>query len=412
MSALTVSQVQAVPLTQGKAIRKLQDGGGLFLMVDARSKAWRYRYRFAGKDSLLSLGVYPQVGLERARALATECRAKLAAGENPSEARRKARDDAWLENAKTFGVVAAEYNQSREGAAAATRARCKRMYVHSRKLHGRTFAQIERPDILALCEARGRVTRETAHRLAMYIGQVFMFARDKGYYKGADPTLGGLGKSLSRALGTAQRTLHRPGLTDPRAVAALMRVIDDCVWLGIGVTVSSALRVLARTAVRPGELANAEWTEVDLSGERHDGHPTWVIPLHRMKMRDAARTDHVVPLSRQAVEILTAQHALTGHGKYVFPNERSDARPMTDSAMSAAMISLTYRDQHVPHGFRTTFKTLAQDRLKAESEIVERQLAHRVGSDVAGAYDRSQRLEERRALMQSYSDLLDRLRDG
>jgi integrase len=409
MPALTVEQVKTTPLTDGKAIRKLQDGDGLFLQVDAKSKGWRFRYRFAGKDSLLSLGVYPQVSIEQARGAAAEARAQLNRGENPSEARRRARGEAWLEAAKTFGVVAAEYNATREGAAAKTVERCRRMYRHSRKIHGRTFAQIERPDILALCETRGRVTRETAHRLGIYIGQVFTFARDKGYYKGVDPTAGGVGKSLSRILGE-HKEKHRPALTEPAAVGMLLRMMDSFPTMGATPTVASALQVLARTAVRPGELANAEWIEMDLDGAKHDGNPTWVIPLHRMKEKDERRPDHIVPLSRQAVAILKAQHALTGHGRYVFPNQRSDVRPMSEGGMSAALIALSYRDQHCPHGFRATFKTLAQDVLKAESELVERQLAHRVGNDVARAYDRSQRLEERRTLMQSYSDLLDRLR--
>jgi integrase len=140
---------------------------------------------------------------------------------------------------------------------------------------------------------------------------------------------------------------------------------------------------------------------------------TWVIPLHRMKMRDdGRRADHVVPLSRQVVVILNAQKELTGHGKYVFPNPRTDARPISDAALSVALIALGYRGKHVPHGFRTTFKTLAQDVLKAESELVERQLAHKWGGDIAATYDASQRIDERRELMQRYSDLLDRLRDG
>jgi integrase len=411
MPALTPDQIRAAKLPPGKAIHKLQDGGGLCLQIDAKSKAWRYRYRFAGKDALLSLGVYPHVSLESARAFAAECREQLERGENPSDARRKARDEAWQQAAKTFGVVAAEYNASREGAAPKTVERCRRMYRHSKKLHGRTFAQIERPDILALCETRGRVTRETAHRLGIYIGQVFTFARDKGYYKGIDPTIGGIGKSLSRILGE-HREIHRPALTDPKAVGMLLRMMDAFPTMGATHTVANALQLLTCTAVRPGELAQAEWAEMDIEGERHNGAPTWVIPLHRMKMRDANRSDHVVPLSWQAVAILKNQQGLTGHGKYVFPNGRSDARPMSDAAMSAAMIALGYRDQHCPHGWRTTFKTLAHDVLRAESELVERQLAHRVGNDVARAYDRSQRLVERRALMQGYSDLLDKLREG
>jgi integrase len=281
------------------------------------------------------------------------------------------------------------------------------MYRHSRKIHNRAFAQIERaghPDVVP-CARRCR--QASAHRLGIYIAQVFRFARDNGYFKGTDPTLEGFGKSLAPV-----RTVNRPALTDRGAVGGLMRNVDTWEFLMMGPTVGRARQLLARTVVRPGELASAEWAEMDLDGQRHEGKPTWVIPLHRMKMRDTNRADHVVPLSRQAVAILKAQHELTGTGKYVFPNERSDTRPMSDTAMSAAMIALGYRDQHCPHGFRATFKTLAHDTLKAESELVERQLAHRVGNDVARGYDRSQRLEERRALMQAYADLLDRLRDG
>jgi integrase len=402
---LTAQQCEAAPLTHGNAIKKLSDGGGLFLQIDSRSKGWRLRYRFNGKDSLMSLGVYPTVSLEKARTLAKDARAKLERGESPADARRKERDDAWLQAAKTFGVVAAEYNASQLHTSAKTQERHRRLYGHARKLHSRTFAQIERPDILTVCRTlEGVGKRETAHRLGIYVSQVFRFARDNGYFKGVDPTAGGFGKSLSPV-----RTVNRPALTESRAVGGLMRNIDSGEFLMMGATVTRALQLLARTAVRPGELANAEWSEVDLTGQRHNGKPTWVIPLHRMKMRDANRSNHVVPLSRQAVAILEAQQTLTGDGKYIFPNSRSAARPMSDAAMSAALIGLGYRDQHCPHGFRATFKTLAHDVLKAESELVERQLAHRVGSEVARAYDRSQRLEERRKLMQDYSDLLDKL---
>ncbi len=194
-----------------------------------------------------------------------------------------------------------------------------------------------------------------------------------------------------------------------------MRVISFVDWVGAHVTpgVGRALQLMARTVVRPGNIRLAEWAEIDLEGTwpAHDGHPTWVIPLAKMKSRDGNRTDHVVPLSRQAVGLFKAQHELTGHLRWVFPGARSDGVPLSDAALPAALISLGFKDQHVPHGFRTTFKTLAHDVLKAESEVIERQLAHRVGNDVARAYDRSQRLEERRALMQEYSDLLDRLRD-
>lgn len=406
--ALTAQLVQAAPFTVGKQIKKLADGGGLFLQINANSKAWRFRYSNAGRDALMSLGVYPAVSLDQARTAAAEARAKLTRGENPSEARRRERDEQWVQDSKTFGVVAAEYNARQQThLSVKSLDRQARMYRHTGKLHRLAFSEIERPQILGLCRVFEHAGKnETAHRIGIYIAQVFRFARDEGYYKGVDPTVGGFGKSLQ-----PQRVVNQPALTDPREVGGLMRNVDTGEFLMMGTTVTHALMLLARTAVRPGELAQAQWDEFDLTGKRHHGAPTWVIPLHRMKMKDANRSDHIVPLSRQALKILQDQHALTGHGKYVFPNDRTIVRPMSDAAMSVALISLGLRGRHVPHGFRTTFKTLAQDMLKAESELVERQLAHRVGNSVAGAYDRSQRLDERRKLMQDYSDLLDRLRE-
>src|SRR5258706_1428324 len=416
MQTLSIGQVAAAPLTEGKAIKKLSDGAGLFLQIDARSKAWRFRYKFADKDALLSLGVYPAVSLAQARAKAAECRVKLERGENPSAARHAARAQEATAAEKTFGIVALEYNDTRTSAAPKTQQRCDLMFRHSKKLHGRRFDQIEFLELLSRCElGAGNGNRETADRLGVYFSQVYRYARAKGYYKGADPIpREGFGKSITVLVGERPEEEHEPGLTDPRAVGGLMRVLDGNEWVGmLTPTVSNALQIMARTVVRAGELRSAEWPDIDLTGKRHEGNPTWAIPRAKMKMREQTRVNyHIVPLSRQAVEILKAQQALTGHGKFVFPGERTDARPLSDGTLSAALIRLGYRGQHVPHGFRTTFATLARDTLKAESELVERQLAHKVGNEVAGAYDRSQRLEERRALMQAYSDLLDKLRDG
>jgi integrase len=404
---LTAQTIEAFPIPEGRTIKKLHDGNGLFLQIDSKTKGWRFRYRFAGKDSLMSLGPFPAVSPETAREKAATIRAQLTKGENPAETRRREQDKNWTTQANTFGVVAAAYNRSQAHRSEKTRERCARMFRHSTRLHGRTLESITRADILQLCRTFEKVGKhETAHRLGIYFGQVFRRARDD-WYTGADPTLGGFGKSLD-----AVREIHQPGLTDPRAVGGLMRSIDAPAGFElVGSNVRNALRLLARTAVRPGELANAEWSEIDLDGAKHKGAPTWVIPLHRMKMKDDNRTDHVVPLSRQAAEILQEQFAMTGHSKYVFTNARTESRPLSEGGMSAALLRLEYRGQHVPHGFRTTMKTLCQDVLKVESELVERQLAHRVGSSTAGAYDRSQRLSERRAMMQDYSDLLDKLRD-
>lgn len=419
MSILTAQQCEAQPLAPapGKTL-KLNDGNGLFLLSTDKAKGWRFRYKSAaGKDALLSLGVFPAVSLEEARAAAAAYRSKLGRGEALTDVRRKERTDADLQ-AKTFGEAAAEYNKRREeagDAAAKTLERCRLMFRHSGKLHRRTFAEITRPDILAVCqtlEAAGN--RDSAKRLGIWITAVFRHAFDNGYVpRGVvDPTHQGgtIGKSLQPV-----REEHRPGLTDPKAVGALMRVINFVDWVGADVTptVGTALQLQARTVVRPGNIRFADWAEFDLDGTwpQNDGHPTWVIPLAKMKSQDGNRADHIVPLSTQTVALLRMQHARTGHGKWVFPGYRSDAVPISDAAMSTALRSLGYGDKHTAHGFRTTFRTLASDLLKIDSELLERQLAHRVGNEVSRAYDRSQRLEERRTVMQAYSDLLDRLRD-
>jgi integrase len=413
---LTPADVESARLKGGKNLLKLSDGAGLFLLVERRkdgthAKGWRLRYSREGRDTLMSLGLYPAVSLDEARSKAQAARSMLIRGQDPQALRQAEKAQRWVEQEKTFGIVAAEYNGTQEHRSPKTHERCERMYRHSAKLHNKTFTELDRPALLQACrvlESDGK--HETAHRLGIYFAAVFRYARDEGYFKGTDPTVGGFGKSLK----PIQET-HQAALTEPRLVGALMRVLT-LTWMDAGrgpVTPNTlrALELLMRTCVRPGELRQAEWSEFDLTGKRHDGHPTWRIPVARMKMRDGNRVDHIVPLSRQAVAVLEAQRAVTGHGRYVFPNARTDARPMTDAALSAAMIALGYKDQAVPHGCRTTFKTLALDMLKAETEIVERTLAHKWGSDVQGAYDRAQRLEERRALLQSYSDLLDKLRD-
>lgn len=416
--ALTEQEALTAPLAIKGKTRKLSDGQGLFLLITDAAKGWRFRFKRGGKDALMSLGVYPEVSVGEARKKAQAQRDLLRNGSDPQATRQTALATE-RNHAVTFGVVARKYNEGMAARVAIgqqsrkTLERCARMYRHSGKLHSKTFEQIKRADMLSLCETLARSgRRESAHRLGIWLRAVWLYAIDKEHCRPEnDPTARGFSRSLTRE-GLSVETVNRPALTDPKAVGALMRVIDGSEWLfedgrgAVGPTVSKALQLLARTVVRPGELAAAEWREFNLEGRES----VWVLPLGRMKMQDAARTDHVVPLSRQAVAILKAQHKLTGHGKYVFPHHRTDDRPMTGAAMPAALLSLGYRDQHCPHGFRSTFSTLAREHLKAESEIVERQLAHKVGSEVQGAYDRSQRLAERRVLMQDYSDLLEKLR--
>src|SRR6185437_6220118 len=292
---LTPENVESARLPRGKKLHKLSDGRGLFLQIDEHGKAWRFRYRRAGKDALMSLGVYPAVSLAQARTAAAAARLVIDCGGDPQAARQRERDQRWLETAKTFGVVAAEYNTKQAHRAVKTVERCERLFRHSSRLHGKPFTAIDRPMLLQCCRALEHAGKhETAHRLGIYFAQVFRYARDEGYFTGVDPTIGGFGKSLKPV-----RETHQAALTDPSAVGGLMRNIDSWEWLGlgkgaVGANVGRALQHLARTAVRPGELRQAEWAAFDLE------KATWVIPLARMKMRnDGRRADHVIPLSRQ-----------------------------------------------------------------------------------------------------------------
>lgn len=419
MSTLSDQACKDAPLADKGRTRKLADGGGLFLLCTDAAKGWRLRYQnAAGKDALMSLGVYPAVSLTHARLAAAEYRAKLHRGESLTDARRRERTGADLQ-AKTFGEAAQEYNErrARDGNVdSKTLAHDARGFRHSKKLHRLTFADIDRPALLEVCNViadSGR--RETAKRMSGWLQRVWRFGYDRGYIAKTLPDVTQQGGSLGKSLPVVRQT-HRPATVDLKEVGALLRVIPDnwIDWPGITPGVARALILTMRTACRPGNIQRAEWSEFDLDGSwpQHEGKPTWVIPRKKMKMKDESRTDHIVPLSTQAVALLQAQQRLSGQTQWVFPGARSDAIPISNVAMSAALLSLGYRDKQTPHGFRTTFKSLAQDILKADSEVVERQLAHQIGNEQARAYDRSQRLDERRALMQKYSDLLDSLRDG
>ncbi len=213
MNILTIEQCAGAPLAPPGKTQKLSDGGGLFLLCTDKAKGWRFRYRnAAGKDALLSLGVFPAVSLAQARVAATEYRAKLGRGQSLVDVRREERTDGDLKQ-KTFGEAAAEYNARREAAGDAapkTIERCRLMFRHSGKLHRRTFAEISRKDILEICQAlENQGSRDSAKRLGIWITAVFRFAYDNAYFAGVDPTHQGgtIGKSLLPV-----REVNRPGL--------------------------------------------------------------------------------------------------------------------------------------------------------------------------------------------------------
>jgi len=378
--------------SKAKAYR-LWDGYGLYIEVSPKGgKWWRYKYRFRGKEKRLSLGTYPAVGLKEARDLREAASGRLAAGIDPSQHKRQHRLE--QQTATTFQQVATEWFEKHQPSWSASHGdriirRLERdvfPWVGQRAVN-----EIEAPEILSVLrriEKRGAV--ETAHRAKQNCGQVFRYAVATGRAK-RDPTT-----DLNGAL-PPPRLRHYPTLTEPQAIAELLRSIDG--YQGSLIT-RQALRLAPLVFVRPGELRHAEWSEINLNTAE------WRIPAPKTKRRRA----HVVPLSTQALATLKELHPLTGAGHYLFPGRRMAKRPMSENTVNAALRNLGYaKEQMTGHGFRSMASTLLNEN-GWSPDAIERQLAHVEGNSVRAAYNYADYLDERRRMMQWWADYLDDLK--
>ena len=327
---------------------KLTDSDGLHLLVTTSGgRLWRLSYRFEGKQKTVAFGSYPDVGLADARARRDAARKLVAAGTDPMEQRKIEKLIGSSATGKTFKEVTEELlaKRAREGRAEATMTKDRWLadfaYPH---IGSRPIGEIEPPELLGVLktvEVRGRF--ETARRLRSFCGRIFRYAIATGRAT-RDPSA-----DLQGAL-TAPRVKHRAAVLVPRGVGALMRAIDG--YDG-QLTTRYALKLAALTFVRPGELRYAVWSEIDLDTA------IWRIPAERMKMRQP----HIVPLSRQAVEVLTELHRITGRGVYLFPSVRSGKRVMSENTLNAALRRMGYgTDEATGHGFRRTASTLLNER--------------------------------------------------
>jgi integrase len=371
---------------------KLADGGGLTLLVNPNgSKWWRLRYRFGGREKMLSVGVYPDVPLKNARDKRESIRRLIASGIDPS-AKRGAEKAA---QAETFAAIAAEWlDLQRKGFSAATleKAEWTIKDLLNPFIGGAPIRSITAPDILALLrrlEARGK--HETAHRTKQRAGQIFRYAIATGRAE-RDPTA-----DLRGALAPIVSSNHA-AITDPKAVGELLRAIHG---YGGQPATECAMKLAPLVFVRPGELRAARWEEFDLDAKE----PEWRIPAARMKMRE----QHIVPLSTQAVAILRELQPITGPSGYCFPSLRDSNRPMSENAITAALRRMGYTgDQMTWHGFRTIASTLLNEQ-GWNPDLIELQLAHTERNAVRDAYNRAQRLPERRRMMQAWADYLESL---
>ena len=370
------------------ALYRLADGNGLCIPTGAR--LWRFRYRHNGNARMLSLGAWPAVTLADARQRRDEARKLVAQGIDPSAARKATKDA----DALTFEAIAREWLERRDLAPATAKKHHWLLERHVLPVLGaKPISSITAADVLGMLqglEARGLL--ETAGRARSQVSVVFRHAVATLRAPG-DPTV-----ALRGAIKTPKVT-HHAAITEPLKLGDLLRALHA--YRG-GFVVASALKLAPLLFVRPGELRDAEWSEIDLDAA------TWCIPAHKMKMR----ASHIVPLSSQAVAILRELQALTGRGQYVFPSPRTSGRPMSENAVTAALRALGYDgDTMTAHGFRSTASTLLHEQ-GYPSDVIERQLAHKEGNAVKDAYDRAQHLPERIAMMQAWSDYLDALRKG
>ena len=373
---------------------KLFDADGLYLEIrPTGARWWRLKYRHAGREKRLSLGVFPEVSLRKARERRDEARRLVADGIDPSQRRKEAK----AASVNTFEAVAREWYEKKSPGWKPSHGvrviRCLEQNVFP-WIGNRPIGEVKPTEILAaMRRIENRGALELAHRVRHYCSMILRYGVATGRAErdcAAD---------LKGAL-PSWKQKHHPAITDPRQAGALLRAIDE--YQGYYVT-KCALRLAPLVFVRPGELRHAEWSEIDLD------RAEWNIPGAKMKTKEP----HLVPLSRQAVDILRELHALTGHGRYVFPSARGNGRPMSDNTVLMALRNMGYaKDQMTGHGFRAMARTILDEVLGVRVDLIEHQLAHAVRDPNGRAYNRTAHLPERRKMMQQWADYLDGLKNG
>ena len=374
----------------------LTDERGLSIQIQpAGGKWWRLRYRFDGKAKMLSFGTYPDVGLKEARDKRDAARKLLAAGVDPGEHRKATKATRVERAANSFEVICREWLENKRSTV--EEAQYKKALARLEKdvfpwMGGRPIAEITAPEILAVLrriDARG--ARYTAHKAKSEISQCFRYAIATGRAE-RDPC-----PDLKGAI-PAPKTENLPAITNPNEVGELLRAIEG--FKGTFV-VRCALLLAPLLFVRPGELRKAAWDCFDLDKAE------WRYLVTKTK------TEHLVPLASQAVATLKELHALTGHGRYVFPG-RDPQLPMSDAAVNAALRRMGYdtKTEITGHGFRAMARTILHEELHQKPEVIEHQLAHSVSDALGTAYNRTKFLKERKTMMQLWADYLDKLKAG
>ena len=376
---------------------KLPDEKGMYVYIHTNgSKYFRLDYRFEGKRKTLALGVYPETTLKDAREKREIARKQITDGIDPSENKKAIKESSAESAANSFEIVAREWGAKKVNDWDDKNNRSKRMLERNifPWLGNKPITDILPKDILAcLRRVEDRGTIETAHRTLQICGQVFRYAvATSRVDRDITPDLRG---ALPPAKGE-----HFAAITEPKQAAELLRAIDS--YQG-SLSAISALKLAPMVFVRPGELRAAEWKHIDFDARE------WRYFVTKTK------TEHIVPLSTQAIAILLELHPLTGHGRFIFASERTPRgdRCMSENTLNAALKRLGYgKDVMTAHGFRAMARTILDEVLGIRPDFIEHQLAHAVRDANGRAYNRTSHLAERHKMMQSWSDYLDNLKNG
>lgn len=386
-----------------KARARFTDAGGLYLEVSpAGSRRWFWKYYYDGKEKRLALGAYPAVSLKQARIDRDSARQILQTGADPAKRRQIERLEALTQAVNTFEAVARELHTTKASGWSAQYA--ARWLERMEKDLFPWLGPVPLPEITApmllntLRRIEKRGARETAHTLRQTAGQVFRYGIATGRCdRNPAPDLHGALQPLN--------VKHMAAILEPAKAAELMRAMHD--YPGQPVT-RAALLLSALLFQRPGNMRHMEWTEVDMDAA------LWTIPAAKMKRTVYGKTNgrpHLVPLPNQALDLLRELQPLTGHSPYVFPSLISTKRPMSENTLRVALRRLGYtNDDMTPHGFRAMARTIMVEKLNMHPDVIEAQLAHGKSGPLGAAYDRAEFMEQRRNMMTSWADYLDRLR--
>ena len=400
MPKLALTDLVVKKAAPSEKVRKMADGQGLCLEIHPNGgKYWRYRFRDAtDKEQQISLGVYPDVSLSDARKEHQALREQHRKGVNLSLQRRQEKDGQTADARNTFEALARDWHADtlKKWTQQNAREIMRRMELHVfPKIGAIPLTQLTAPEVLRAVKAIEKLgTTETARRALQYAGQALRYGVQHGR---ADRDFT---PDLKGALTPSDEQHH-----SRVSVAEIPKLLRDLRDASLYPVTKHAIDWLFLTACRTGEMRGAKWQEIDVNKAR------WIVPADRMKMK----TQHVVPLSKQALKTLDSLRALgltSAPDEYIFPAMQRQAQMMSENTVGYAFNRAGYHGRQTPHGIRGLFSTYANESAKWEFNDIEMALAHQTGNAVSRAYNSAQRVPERAKLLQWWADELDRMRDG